>query len=125
MAFYNQNSGKTGLFHGFPVLEDAFSYAGYAALIEGHGLAVPAPDSLCAIGVTHRKHQQGRWKLYTPRHQPEETLLGHLTFALKYEGIDLAVLKALFDAIDSLEIENVVRVQPTGSYSRRIWFLYE
>jgi len=28
---------------------------------------------------------------------PEDTLYGHLTFALKYEGIELGVLKALFE----------------------------
>ncbi len=50
---------------------------------------------------------------------------GHLTFALKYEGIDLAILKALFDDIDPQEIVNIVKAMPTGSYSRRIWFLYE
>ena len=55
----------------------------------GHALAVPAPDSLCAIGTKHRKVECGRWQLYTPRHKPHDTLQGHLTFALKYEGIDL------------------------------------
>lgn len=125
MEIYNHKSIGISPFHGFPVLEDVLAYAGYAALIEGHDLAAPAPDTLCAIGVRHKKHQEGRWKLFTPRHRPEDTLRGHLTFALKYEGVDLAVLKALFDVIDPRELENIVRTEPTGSYSRRIWFLYE
>ena len=50
---------------------------------------------------------------------------GHLTFALKYEGLDLAVLKHLFVVAGPSEIEAVVRAKPTGSYARRIWFLYE
>ncbi|MFN2329428.1 MAG: Fic family protein [Chromatocurvus sp.] len=106
-------------------MEPEAVYAGYAALIHSHTLTVPAPDRLCAIGSKHRKLQRDFWQLYTPRHQPEETLQGHLTFALKYEGIDLAVLKSLFAKIDPQEIANIVRREPTGRYSRRIWFLYE
>jgi len=125
MAAYNQKSGSVKVFHAFPVLEKGVTYAGYAALIAGHELPVPAPDTLCAIGIKHRKVKNGRWQLFTPRHKPEDTLQGHLTFALKYEGIDLAVLKALFDGIDPQEVTNIVRAEPTGAYSRRIWFLYE
>ena len=61
----------------------------------------------------------------TPRHEPEATLEGHLTFALKYEGLDLAGLKRLFLAVGPADIEALVRATPTGSYARRIWFLYE
>jgi hypothetical protein len=125
MPEYNQNSGNITTFHTFLALEEGATFAGYAALIEGHALAVAAPDSLCAIGTKHRKIEHGRWRLYTPRHKPGDTLQGHLTFALKYEGVDLAILKALFDHIDPQVIINIVEAEPTGSYSRRIWFLYE
>lgn len=121
----NRNSGGLSVFHAFPVLEEAVSYAGYAALIVQYELAVAIPDSLCAIGAKHRKIDQGRWRLFTPRHKPDDTLQGHLTFALKYEGIDLAILKALFNIIDPYEITNIVMAEPTGAYSRRLWFLYE
>ena len=57
--------------------------------------------------------------------RPQASLEGHLTFALKYEGLDLAVLKRLFLAAGPREIEALVRAKPTGSYARRIWFLYE
>ena len=53
------------------------------------------------------------------------TLDGHLTFALKYEGLDLSVLKALFRATGPAPIEAMVRATPTGTYARRAWFLYE
>lgn len=59
------------------------------------------------------------------RHAPDATLEGHLTFALKYEGLDLAVLKRLFLATGPASLEAMVRAHPTGSYARRIWFLYE
>jgi hypothetical protein len=63
--------------------------------------------------------------MMTPRHAPHATLDGHVTFALKYEGLDLAILKRLFQATGSDEIEALVRAKSTGSYARRIWFLYE
>ncbi|MFT7305310.1 MAG: hypothetical protein ACI9P7_000570, partial [Candidatus Azotimanducaceae bacterium] len=49
----------------------------------------------------------------------------HLTFALKNEGIDLGVLKALLIKTPADEIVEIVRSEPTGRYSRQIWFLYE
>ncbi|WP_142846433.1 Fic family protein [Telmatospirillum sp. J64-1] len=99
--------------------------AGYAALIDAYGLAVPLPRILCAIGARHRIVEDRNWRIMTPRHAPHPTLDGHLTFALKYEGLDLAVLKRLFMATGPAPIEALVRDKPTGSYARRIWFLYE
>lgn len=98
---------------------------GYSALIDAYGLAVPLPRTLSAIGEHHRIIEQSGWRIMTPRHAPHPTLEGHLTFALKYEGLDLAVLKRLFLATGDAEIEALVREKPTGAYARRIWFLYE
>lgn len=63
--------------------------------------------------------------MLTPRHRPEQTLAGHLQFALRWEGIDLGVLAALFRQIDSDEIAAIVRATPTGGFARRLWFLSE
>lgn len=99
--------------------------AGYSALIDAFDLAVPLPRTLSAIGERHRVIMQDGWRIMTPRHAPASSLEGHLTFALKYEGLDLAVLKRLFLKTGSARIEAIVRGSPTGSYARRIWFLYE
>ncbi len=68
---------------------------------------------------------EGGWRILTPRHAPAPTLDGHLTFALKYEGLDLAVLKRLFQTTGPGEMEALIRRKPTGRYARRLWFLYE
>lgn len=99
--------------------------AGYAALIGAYDLAVPLPRMLAATGTHHRIREEGGWRIMTPRHAPNPTLQGHLTFALKYEGLDLATLKRLFAATGPAPIEALVRETPTGGYARRIWFLYE
>ncbi|OEU72581.1 MAG: cell filamentation protein Fic [Desulfuromonadales bacterium C00003068] len=125
MTNYSQNSQLKTIFHGFSTLEEGATLAGYAALIKAHNLRVPLPDTLCAIGTKHKKFTQERWQIFTPRHKPEESLHGHLTFALKYEGVDLAVLNALFQEIEANKLERIIRSEPTGSYSRRLWFLWE
>jgi Fic/DOC family len=99
--------------------------AGYSALIDALALAVPLPQTLSAIGERHRIIERDGWRIMTPRHAPPASLEGHLTFALKYEGLDLAVLKRLFRKTGPGPIEALVRNKPTGSYARRIWFLYE
>ena len=99
--------------------------AGYAALIGAYGLRVPLPRTLSAIGERHRRMEEGGWRIYSPRYAPDASLEDHLTFALKYEGLDLAVLKRLFLAAGGGSVEAIVRAKPTGSYARRIWFLYE
>lgn len=107
------------------VLPERATPAGYAALIEAYRLKVPLPRTLSATGEHHRIRKESGWRILTPRHAPHATLEGHLTFALKYEGLDLAALKRLFQAAGPGEIEAVARSKPTGSYARRIWFLYE
>ncbi len=125
MAKYNQNSRNKTIFHDFPAIEEGACFAGYSALIQAHGLKVPMPDYLCAIGTKHKKYDHERWHIFTPRHKPQDTLYGHLIFALKYEGIDLAIFNALFQAIEAKEIQEIICSEPTGSYSRRVWFLWE
>ena len=124
MSIYNQKSHSEAVFHGFQTLEEE-SLAGYAALVEAHNLSVPMPDYLCAIGVKHKKYDKGRWRIFTPRHKPDDSLYSHLRFALKHEGVDLAILKALFAVIEPKAVEVIVRSEPTGAYSRRLWFLWE
>ncbi|MBL8675891.1 MAG: Fic family protein, partial [Alphaproteobacteria bacterium] len=99
--------------------------AGYAALMDAYDLKVPSPEKLAAISSQHKKYKTKDWDVYTSRYMPEDTLQGHLTFALKYEGVDLAILHALFQKISPQEIEAWVKAEPVGIYSRRIWFLYE
>jgi hypothetical protein len=117
-------SGSVSVFHDRRLPESAVP-AGYAALIDAYKVLVPVPRTLSAIGTKHRIIEQGGWRLYTPRHAPQASLEGHLTFALKNEGVDLAVLKRLFLAVKEEEMAELVRQKPTGIYTRRIWFLYE
>jgi len=98
---------------------------GYAALIEACELQVPIPERLAFVSRRHRRYDTETWSVYTPRHTPNDTVAGHLTFALRYEGVELAVLHALFSHLGGEPIEDWVRQEPGGRYSRRAWFFYE
>jgi len=86
---------------------------------------VPLPDRLALISQKHKQYETQEWIVFTPRHQPEESLMGHLTFALKYEGIELGVLKKIFASVAPADLEAIISLEPTGQYSKRLWFLYE
>ena len=124
MSTQNRFSGPVTVFHE-QRLPERGTPAGYAALIDAYALQVPLPRTLSATGEHHRITDEGGWRIYTPRYAPEATLDDHLTFALKYEGLDLAVLKRLFLTTGAKPIEDIVKATPTGSYARRVWFLYE
>lgn len=98
---------------------------GYAALIESHNLQIPLPPRLAATASRHHPASTETWQLFTPRHAPENTLSGHLEFALKWEGVDLSVLSALSKVVPDEEIATAVRSKPTGAYARRLWYLHE
>ena len=99
--------------------------AGYAALIERFDLHVPLPSRLSAIAERHHPRSTEQWQLLTPRHAPEDTLAGQIQFALKWEGVDLGVLAALFRAVTAEDVASIIQKTPTGAYARRLWFLYE
>lgn len=99
--------------------------AGYAALIAAFDLAVPPLDQFVAIGERHTYRREGAWRVLTPRYDPSPTVRGHIEFALKHEGVDLAVLNALFAVLPADEIAAWAKDEPTGQYARRTWFLYE
>src|SRR6185436_5622552 len=100
--------------------------SGYAALVERFELAVALPPRLVGIAVRHHPAPHPDWQLLTPRHRPLDTLEGQLVFALKWEGVELGVLAALFKR-EGLEAEltALVRETPTGAFARRLWFLFE
>ena len=103
-------------------------WIGYRWLIERYGLTVTQPLRFeTTIGPTRATLNDGRTELRTVQEllRPEESLAGHLGFALKHEGVHLEALSRLFTAAPAAEIEAWVRREPTGRYARRTGFLYE
>lgn len=125
MAKNNPFSQTVSHFRGIPLPEPEMTLVGYGAIINHFNLRLPLPDRLAAISTKHRRYEKEPWCVFTPKHKPEDTLAGHLTFAFKHEGVDLSALKALFDAVAPGEIAKIIKREPTGAYARRLWFFYE
>lgn len=98
---------------------------GYAALIHAFGLDIPLPRMLSGAKSSFAEMTAEGWQLYSPRHLPDPDFAGHLTFALRYEPVDLLILKALFRKTGAAPVENMVRASPNGQYARRAWFFFE
>lgn len=104
--------------------------AGYTFLIEKFELEVLPPlvqSFLVDRSVQSERIFQGRTEIMYPkwRHPLENTWQDHLYFAIRYEGINLEVLKAFFEKVPEKEFIDLVLSKPTGRYCRNIWFLYE
>jgi len=112
------------VFRGRTTPEEGF-IVGYGALIEGFKLKVPIPEILAFISLKKRQYKSYEWHVFTSRHLPEDTLYKQLVFALKYEGINLLVIKKLFDKLSENEVIELIQQEPIGIYSRKIWYLYE
>jgi len=120
----NQISKKISVFHGRISPEEGL-LVGYGAMIEVLGLALPLPRTLTLISFKKRVYNTEEWRVLSPTYAPEDNLYAHLVFALKYEGVNLLFFKKLFKSVDKKTIENWIKSEPKGQYSRRIWFLYE
>jgi len=101
--------------------------AGWTELVRRFSIPGPVRQPSC-VSTQHIKGSQKSeqsWIVYDQRYWPGDTLADHLTFALRYETLDLLLLKRIFDAVPPAEIEAMVRAAPTGNTARRIWYLYE
>ncbi|ADV48160.1 filamentation induced by cAMP protein Fic [Cellulophaga algicola DSM 14237] len=115
---------KTSVFQGNTTPENG-KIVGYGAIIEKLKLPIPFPNTLALITEKSKKYNTDYWKVFPASYQPEETLYKQLVFAIKYEGINLLVFKALFNKASKNEIQAILNIEPMGQYSRKIWFLYE
>ncbi len=103
---------------------------GYTALLERFGvpdLGLAHASRLHDLGSTvERQAPDGSVTVaYPRRYDPGDATLDHLVFALKYDGVDLRVLRAVLAAMPEAELTEGVRAQPTSQYLRRLWFLFE
>jgi len=119
-----QFSQRISVFHGMYTPEEA-TLVGYGAIIDELKLQMPLPIRLSLVSDKRKSYDSENWKVYSSRNSFEDTLYKHLVFAIKYEGINLLFFKKLFEKLTEVEVLNLLKEEPTGQYSRKIWFLYE
>jgi hypothetical protein len=102
---------------------------GYSELVRRYSLNVLPHYSQAFIARKGRRKtvidRHRKTEIYTIKYDPGAGLSDHLTFALKFEGLNLEILSLLFNAIDKKELEAFIKAAPAGKYARKIWFLYE
>jgi len=103
--------------------------AGYAYLMEKLELTGLSNwhTSFVSLTGTHRSKVQGETSedIYPVRYWPGNSVGDHLEFALKYDGVNLGLLKCILEHIPQAEVVSYIKSKPTGKYARRVWFFYE
>lgn len=101
--------------------------AGLAALAHAYRLEFPVRSLSCIADtfVKGNSRRDGVWTIYDKRYAPNDSLWGHLLFALRHESIDLLGLKKIFSAVSQDEVAEIMRRSPGSAYARRLWFFYE
>jgi len=92
---------------------------------------MPAPIAL--VCNQNKKYQNQEWNVFPKSYLPEdnaqlseiEALNKHLVFALKYEGVNLLFFSFLSKHYQEDQLTELVNIEPTGQYSRKVWFLME
>ena len=102
---------------------------GYSHLIESFSLPVLEQPLQCFLGtgtgISREITPQGMEIHYPVRYRTDGSWQAHLLFAIRHEGVNLEVLKALFRRVDEKEMSALVLASPHSIYARRLWFLYE
>jgi Fic family protein len=119
-----RNSHSVNEFRG-RVLPEPGVPAGYSALLDALDLEVPLPPRLAAISSRHHPQSNDTWLLRPAKQRVPSSPGEQLEFALRYEGVQLSILKPVFESLPASELEAHIRAGPTGTYARRLWFLYE
>lgn len=123
---------KKPVFHGKHAPVDG-NIVGYAAIIDTLKLAMPMVKPVALVCDQNKNFRNEEWIILPNSYLPEnhhkqseiEALYKQLVFALKYEGVHLLLFSFLTKHYSEVQLTQLVNIEPTGQYSRRIWFIVE
>lgn len=102
------------------------SKVGYAALVDILGLRVQQPARSARVDTSVNRRVDTADRILFPTGVAlTDSPLGHLEFALRHEGIHLAIIANALPAIGAAAIVERLRASPNGEYIRRVAFLWE
>lgn len=78
-----------------------------------------SPRSARALGVG------GQVEIFPQSYRPPDEPLEHVRFALRYEGVNLGLLRQAFRRLPTEEVDKYIGRHPNSVFSRQIGFLYE
>jgi len=125
-------SHKKPVFHGKQTPIEG-TIVGYAAIIDKLNLQMPMVKPITLVCNQNKSNQNKDWNILPKSYLPEdnqelneiEALYKHLVFALKYEGVNLLLFSSIVRHYSETQLTSLVNIEPTGQYSRRIWFIIE
>jgi len=99
---------------------------GYAALIEQLSLRVrPLQTPALVSGSVNRRVDTDNQVLFPRGVAIDDSLVGHLEFALRHEGVNLEVIDAACEHIQPGDLIQRLKTAPNGTQIRRACFLWE
>lgn len=99
---------------------------GYAHLIDAGKLNVlPLARPAFVSGSVNRRVESDTRVLFPGGVSVDDTLSGHLEFALRHEGVNLEVIDAVFEHLSPADLIARLQARPTGEHIRRACFLWE
>lgn len=106
---------------------------GYAAIVHKLKLSMPMVQPIALVSEKNKRYSTEVFMVLPNRYRLDDAdetnelkaLYLHLVFALKYEGVNLLVFKKVAEHYSKQKLEELISFEPTGQYSRRIWFLLE
>jgi Fic family protein len=125
-------SQTTPIFNGI-IVPHKGTIVGYTAIISKLKLPIPVHHPISLIAEKRIKEKTSEWNIFPNSYLPEDSsktteikaLYKHLVFALKYEGVNLLIFSHLTKYYNENQLTELVNIEPTGQYSRRIWFIIE
>ena len=87
-----------------------------------------AHESYLGTRLSTTSERDGRTIGTYPKHyepKPANDSFAHIEFGLKYDGLELALLRGVFSRVSAADVARVVEQSPTGRYARQIGFLFE
>lgn len=125
-------SQEAPVFHGIKIPEEGY-VVGYSAIISKLKLEAPLPNLIALVCKKNKAYRIDGWNVFPQKYLPDdsvsvseiEALYKHLVFSLKYEGVNLLVFSFIAKHYNKEQLTELVNIEPTGQYSRRIWFLIE
>jgi fido (protein-threonine AMPylation protein) len=99
---------------------------GYSWLVDTLKLQVlPLPRPAYVSGSVNRRMDSDAHSLFPTGVAIENTVVGHLEFALRHEGVNLEVIDAAFEHLPPADLIARLQATPTGEHIRRACFLWE
>jgi len=104
----------------------AHDSAGYAYLAELGDVRALDPDVVCQVRAVKRVERIGDLIAIPAALKPADgDILGHILFALKYEGVNLQILAQALPLVAEPVIREAFNSSPNGKYLRIACFLWE